>query len=345
MRRVIGGDAVDHALLQPGAQRRHVGRFPQRRIHLGVRVVALAGVIGQRQVVRRHLRGHAQTLLLGAADQLHRAARRHVAQMHVAAGELREQDVAPHHDLLRRGRDPLQSEAGGNEALVHDAARRERRLFAMIRDGYPEGAGVLKRRAHQVTRYDGLAVVRHGDGAGSHHLAELRQVFAALAHRNRPDRKHPREPGTGRLAHDEPDRRLVVGDGIGVRHGAHGRESARHGGARAARDGFDVFVPRLPQVHVHVHEARGDDFAAHVPHVDPVRGPERGAERRDLAVVHEHVGRAVEVAAGVDHPAALEQEWPHHSGAAARLAASASSGRPPASRYSTAIRTGTPFVT
>src|SRR5439155_22411547 len=119
----------------------------------------------------------------------------------------------------------------------------------------------------------------------------------------------------------------------------------RHGGARAARDGFDVFVPRLPQVHVHVHQARGDDFAAHVPHVDPVRGPERSAERGDLAVLHEHVARAVEVPAGVDHPAALEEQRPHHSGAAAQLAASPSSGRPPANRYRTAMRTATPFVT
>src|SRR5213079_3161376 len=117
------------------------------------------------------------------------------------------------------------------------------------------------------------------------------------------------------------------------------------GRSRAARDGFDVLVPRLPQVHVQVHEARGDDLAAHVPYLHPVRGPESRARGRDLAVLDQQVGRAVQVPAGVDHPAALEQEGPHHSGAAARLAASASSGRPPASRYSTAIRTATPFVT
>src|SRR2546428_842917 len=95
------------------------------------------------------------------------------------------------------------------------ATRGERRLFAMIRDGHSEGAGILECRAHQVTRHDGLAVVRHGDGAGGHHLAELRQVLAALSHRNRPDRKHPREPGPRRLTYDEPHRRLVVADGIG----------------------------------------------------------------------------------------------------------------------------------
>ena len=215
----------------------------------------------------------------------------------------------------------------------------------MVRDRNAEGPGVLEGGAHQVTRHDGLAVVRHSDRAGGHHLAELRQVLAALSHRNRPDWIHPRQPGAGRLAHDEPDRGLVVRNGIGVRHGAHGRESAGHGRSRAARDGFDVLVPRLPQVHVHVHEARGDDLAAHVPYLHAVRGPESRARGRDLAVLDQQVGRAVQVPAGVDHPAALEQEGPHHSGAAARLAASASSGRPPASRYSTAIRTATPFVT
>src|SRR2546430_1312619 len=65
----------------------------------------------------------------------------------------------------------------------------------------------------------------------------------------------------------------------------------------------------------------------------------------DRAVLDEDVGDLVEALARLDHAAPLEEQRPHHSGPPEPLAASASSGRPPASRYSTAIRTATPFVT
>src|SRR5207245_2316445 len=122
----------------------------------------------------------------------------------------------------------------------------------------------LERRAHQVARHDRLAVVRDSDGPGAHHLPEFGEALAFLPYRDRADRIHPRESGPDRLAHDEADRRLVVRDRIGVRHGADRREAAGGGRARSG------------------------------------------------------------------HP---------------RWGAVASSGRPPASRYNTAIRTATPFVT
>src|SRR5205814_2694928 len=76
--------------------------------------------------------------------------------------------------------------------------------------------------------------------------------------------------------------------------------------------------------------------------------PERRADGGDLAVLYQDIGRLIEAAARVDHAPALQQERAHQSGippAPPPLAASASSGLPPASRYSTAMRTATPFVT
>src|SRR5881398_294333 len=232
-----------------------------------MRVVALAGVVGEGEVVGRDFRRHPDTLLLGTADQLDRAARRHMTQVDVTPGEPGEQDVTPHHDLLRRSRNALQPEAGRNEAFVHHATRGEGRLLAMVRDRNPEAPGVLERGAHHVARDDGLPVVRYRDGAGADQLAELGELLAVLAHRNRPDRVDPREPGADRLTYDEADRGLVVRHGIGVRHRTHGGEPTGRRGARAAGDSLDVFVPRLPQVHVHVHQAGTDHLAAHTPHV------------------------------------------------------------------------------
>ena len=129
----------------------------------------------------------------------------------------------------------------------------------MIGDGNAEGARVLERRAHEMRARDRLAVVAHGDGAGADHLAELGERLAALADRDRADRVDASRVGARRLTNDEADRRLIVGDGIGVRHRAHGGESAGRRGARAGRDRLDVLAARLAQVAVHVDEARGDD--------------------------------------------------------------------------------------
>src|SRR5207249_2863281 len=270
------------------------------------------------------------------------------AEMHAPAGELGEQDVALDHDLLRRGGDSLQAKPSRDEALVHHAPRRERWLLAVVGDRDIEGAGVLERGAHQVARGDGLAVVRDGDRPRPYHLAELRELLAALAHRDRADRVDAGEPGAQRLAHDEADGGLVVGDGVRVGHGAHGREPARHSRARPGRDGLFVLVARLAEMDVDVHESRRDDRAAHVAHGGSVRCAEARAHGGDAAVLDQHGSGRVQVAARVHRPAALEQQRCRHQSvppAAGPLAASASSGLPPASRYSTAMRTATPFVT
>jgi hypothetical protein len=52
VRRVVGGDAVDRAVGEPGAQRLDVGCGAQRRVDLEDRVVGAREVVGEQQVVR-----------------------------------------------------------------------------------------------------------------------------------------------------------------------------------------------------------------------------------------------------------------------------------------------------
>src|SRR2546429_7139263 len=66
MRGMVGGDAVDHALLERLAQRRDVRRFAQRRVYFWVRIVAPAVALGEREVVRGGLGGGADPPLFGA---------------------------------------------------------------------------------------------------------------------------------------------------------------------------------------------------------------------------------------------------------------------------------------
>src|SRR3989440_9364482 len=96
---------------------------------------------------------------------------------------------------------------------------------------------------------------------------------------------------------------------------------------------------------VQVHEAGSDDLALHVAHDGALGHRQPAADARDLAVLDQHVRGPVEIAAGVDDPPALQQNRPGGAHSLPPFAASASSARPPASRYNTAMRTATPFVT
>src|SRR5207248_9372936 len=137
--------------------------------------------------------------------------------------------------------------------------------------------------------------------------------------------------------------RLVGGGRVGIGEGGAGAEPRPGGGAGAVWVCFLFLVARPGQMGLRVPRAGGHHLAPHVAYLGAVGSAEARLHRGNLAVLDEHVRRLVEPATRVDHPPALEQQRPHHS--VPRLAASASSGRPPASRYSTAIRTATPFVT
>ena len=148
---------------------------------------------------------------------------------------------------------------------------------------------------------DRLAVVAHGDGARGDHLADLGERFALLADGDRADRIDARRVRELRLSRDEADRRLIVGDRIGVRHRAHGGESAGGRRARAGRDRLDFFAPRLAQMAVHVDESGRDDEPGAVDRLETVAIRVSLATRGPIAsmrsVDDEHVGDAIDATA------------------------------------------------
>ena len=99
---------------------------------------------------------------------------------------------------------------------------------------------------------------------GPDQLAELGELLPLLAQRDRADGIDPRLAGPLRLAHDEADRRLVVGHRIGVGHGADRGEAAGRRGHRAGGDGLEVLLARLAQVHVQVDQPGRDHLAGGV---------------------------------------------------------------------------------
>ena len=120
--------------------------------------------------------------------------------------------------------------------------------------------------------------------------------------------------------------------------------------ARAGAAGHSLFVlvPRLAEMDVQVDQAGGDDFPGDIAHQRTIGCAAAASHAGDLAILNQQIADFVHVAARIDDPSSPKQDRSRGGGGHSLpppFAASASSARPPASRYSTAIRTATPFVT
>ena len=74
--------------------------------------------------------------------------------------------------------------------------------------------------------------------------------------------------------------------------------------ARPGLDGLGVLDPRLPQMHMHVDEARRDHQPRCVEHLG-VGEIEIGADRRDAVVFERNIGHRVESGIRIDHAPVL----------------------------------------
>ena len=310
VRRVVGGDHVDAAVGDAREHRVAVRGFAQRRVHLEVGVVLRRPVerlVGEREMVRRDLARDVHAALLAGAHGAQRLARAHVRDVDMAAGQLRQRDVALDHQRFGHAGNPAQAERRGVVALVRDAIALERRVLAVVDDRHAEHAGVLERAAHQQRRRHRPAVVGERDAPGGLLLAELGELIALGPERDGADRIHARELRFGRLLEDELRDPGVVVDRVGVRHARDRREPAGDGRRHAGGDRFLVLLPRLAQVDVDVDEARRHDPAAlHLEHLGAV-DRQVLADPRDRAVVDQDVERAVAAVGRIDDPPVLQQ--------------------------------------
>jgi hypothetical protein len=180
------------------------------------------------------------------------------------AGQFREQDVARDDHVLRNARPAGQAQHGAPVALVHDAARGEIVVLAMIERKEVEHAGVIERAAHDLVVLDAMAVVGQRDHAGLEERADGRELLAFHADR---DAAGGEDIHAGRfvgaLAHERNGVGAVRGR-IRIRHGQDAGEAAGRRGARAGGDGFLLRAARFAQVDVHVDQAGRDDEALRV---------------------------------------------------------------------------------
>ena len=307
VRGVVAAYRVDDAVGQRRADRHAVGLRAQRRVHLGVGVVAVHRLVGELPVVRAGLGGDGDALGLGHADQLHGAGAGDMQEMHAPAGERGDLDVAGHHRALRRAGSAGQPHAGGGQPFVHGAAGGQARILGMDQDGQLELQRVFQAAAHHHGVGDRLAVVRKRHRSALAELAELGELLPFLAQGDRAHRPQPGEPDAARLADQEFHVGTAVGDRPRVGHRADAGEPGRDRGGQPALQVLLVLEPRFPQVHVQVDQAGRH----HLPGaVDGAVGRRSGvgADGGDHPVADEQVADAVDAVLRVDHAPAAQQQ-------------------------------------
>ena len=317
---VIGGDGVDRAVPQTGAQRLDVRRRAQRRVDLGVGVVTLDGLVGQREVMRTGLGGHVQALVLGAPQEADRFRAAHVLHVQVRAAQRRQLDIAVHDGALRRRRRPRQPQNGGYRALVHDAVTGQHAVLAMRQHRQAEHAAVFHGAAHQPGAGDALRAIRQGHDAGLVHAADFGQRLALQDRGRGADRVEPGAAGHAGAPQNVFGYRRRVVHRLGIRHHRHRGEATGSSGGQPAGYRLPVLVARFAEVDVHVDEARrhnpasGFHDARRVGHPPPLEGGVRGGERQiapglgNSAVGNAHVQLRVQTLLRVDDPSAADQQ-------------------------------------
>ena len=206
--------------------------------------------------MRAHFARHLHAAALALSHRLDRRPGAHVRDVNVAAGHLREQDVASRGNRFRDAGNAGQAQRCRHRAFVRAAVAFQRLIFAVLDHRHVEHARVLERAAREDRRRHRQPVIGHRHAAGLFQFGDVGELFALLSPRHRANWIHARQSGFRGLLQDQLRHAGVVVDRLGVRHARHGGEAACHRRRGARRHRFLVLLPRLAQVHVHVDESR-----------------------------------------------------------------------------------------
>ena len=311
MRRVVGGDDVDACRRRcPRASRRD----PPPRAAAGSSctfvsycIGAVERLVGQREVVRRHLAGHAHAARLAlraprAATAARSCARCGRAPPVSSASEMSRSTMI---DSAAPGM-PRRPSADGAEALVRDAVALERRILAVLDDRHVEHAGVLERAPHQQRRRHRPAVVGERDAAGGLQLADLGELLAAASPSTprRSDRRARGPPPPPSCRMNCGDAGVVV-DRLGVRHARDRGEAAGHGrrGARSRPSPCAPGPARAGARACRSARARRASPRGTSNDLGAVGRQDRGRRCAIAAVLDQHVERAVAAVRRIDRRA------------------------------------------
>ncbi len=154
-----------------------------------------------------------------------------------------------------------------------------------------------------------------GHRSGLDELADLGEFLTLAVPAHAAHHKHVAGVGPGRLLPDELHRRLGVNRRLRVGDAGHAREAAGERRPGAGLDGFILLPSRLPQVDVHVDQARGDDEAVRIDRLIDLAEwlTPLTTDRHDETILDKQVVDPVDLLGRIDDPATPDEHAGHQT--------------------------------
>ena len=305
---MIGDDNVDGAVDDALTDGLGILLGAQRRIDLERGVVGLVQVVlGQKHVVRGGLAGHLDASGLTGTHDLQAMGGGDVLDVQLGTGQLGDLDVAGDLELLAGSRPALEGQTGRDLALVDLAVADQVLVLAVAHKDLAEHLAVVHATTEHARALHAATVVGEGDGAVGDHIAHLGHGLALKTAGHGARRIDAAVTDLDSAGLDELHDGAVIGDGIGVGHGAHAGKAALGSCAGAALDVLFDLIAGLAKVDVHIHQARDEVLAGKVADLGSLDG-EILADLGDLVAVNQDVNDTVELDGRVDDVGILKKQ-------------------------------------
>ena len=305
---MIGDDNVDGAVDDALTDGLGILLGTQRRVDLERGVVGLVQVVlGQEHVVRGGLAGNLNASGLTGTHNLQAMGGGDVLDVQLGTSQLGDLDVAGDLELLAGSRPTLESQTGRDLALVDLAVADQVLVLAVAHKDLTEHLAVVHAATEHARTLHAATVVGEGDGAVGDHIAHLGHGLALKTAGHGARRIDAAVTDLGSTGLDELHDGAVIGDGIGVGHGAHAGKAALGSRAGAALDVLFDLVAGLAKVNVHIHQAGDEVLAGKVADLGSLDG-EILADLGDLVAVNQDVNDTVKLDGRVDDVGILKKQ-------------------------------------
>ena len=230
-----------------------------------------------------------------------------VLDVQLGTGQLGDLDVAGDLELLAGSRPTLKSQTGRDLALVDLAMADQVLVLAVAHKDLAEHLAVVHAATEHARALHAATVVGKGNGAVGDHIAHLGHGLALKTAGHGTRRIDAAVTDLGSAGLDELHDGAVIGDGIGVGHGAHAGKAALGSCAGAALDVLFDLVAGLAKVNVHIHQAGDEVLAGKVADLGSLDG-EILADLGDLVAVNQDVNDTVKLDGRVDDVGILKKQ-------------------------------------
>ena len=264
-------------------------------------------VLGQEHVVRGGLAGNLNASGLTGTHDLQTMGGGDVLDVQLGTSQLGDLDVAGDLELLAGSRPTLEGQTGRDLALVDLAVADQILVLAVAHKDLAEHLAVVHATTEHARALHAATVVGEGDGAVGDHIAHLGHGLALKTAGHGARRIDAAVTDLGSTGLDELHDGAVIGDGIGVGHGAHAGKAALGSCAGAALDVLFDLVAGLAKVNVHIHQAGDEVLAGKVADLGSLDG-EILADLGDLVAVNQDVNDTVKLDGRVDDVGILKKQ-------------------------------------